>query len=102
MTSVVKVQILSFAPEFEGGKTDDGTIHQTLDDLILKTEIHKKTEYKGIKSTEKSILIQEIPEGTILIWDETLGYIIPDREFYKLKDLKEEISQIEEIYKEVK
>lgn len=83
-------------------KTDDGTIHQTLDDLILKTEIHKKTEYKGIKSTEKSILIQEIPEGTILIWDETLGYIIPDREFYKLKDLKEEISQIEEIYKEVK
>lgn len=82
-------------------KTDDGSIHQTLKDLVLTTVINKETEYAGIKSTEKSVLTQELPEGTILIWDESAGYILPDREVYKLEDLKEEISQIEEIYKDV-
>jgi hypothetical protein len=43
-----------------------------------------------------------LPEGTVLIWNEQQGYIIPDRQVYKLKDLKEEIAQIEDIYKEVK
>lgn len=82
--------------------TEDKTVHQILKDLVLTTEISKETEYNGIKSTEKSILTQELPEGTILIWDEGLGYILPDREVYKLDDLKEEIKEIEEIYKEVK
>ena len=87
-------------------KTDDGTIHQTLKDLVLTTEIKKEYEYegdyKGVKSTEYSKLTQELPEGTILIWNEGQGYILPDRPVYKLEDLKEEISQIEEIYKGVK
>lgn len=82
--------------------TDDKTVHQTLKDLIFTTEINKESEYNGVKSSEKSILTQELPEGTILIWDENTGYILPDRQVYKLKDLKEEISQIEDIYKEVK
>lgn len=82
--------------------TDDGAVHQTLKDLILTTEISKESEYNGVKSTEKSVLTQELPEGTILIWSEQMGYILPDRQVYKLKDLKEEISEIEEIYKEVK
>lgn len=82
--------------------TDDKTVHQTLKDLLLTTEIKKETEYSGIKSTEHSVLTQELPEGTILIWNEQMGYILPDREVYKLKDLKEEIKQMEEIYKEVK
>lgn len=82
--------------------TDDKTVHQTLRDLIFTTEINKESEYNGVKSTEKSTLTQELPEGTILIWDEMQGYIIPDREVYKIKDLKEEIAQIEEIYKDVK
>lgn len=82
--------------------TDDKSIHQTLKDLVLTTEIAKETEYEGIKSTEKSTLTQELPEGTILIWDERAGYIIPDRQVYKLKDLKEEITQVEDIYKDVK
>lgn len=82
--------------------TDDKTVHQTLKDLKLTTEINKESEFNGIKSTEKSILTQELPEGTILIWNEQMGYILPDREVYKLKDLKEEIQEIEEIYKDVK
>jgi hypothetical protein len=82
--------------------TDDKTVHQTLKNLVLITEIKRESEYEGVKSTEKSILTQELPEGTILIWNEQQGYIIPDRQVYKLKDLKEEIAQIEDIYKEVK
>lgn len=81
---------------------DDKTVHQTLKDLVLTTEINRESEYQGVKSTEKSILTQELPEGTILIWNEQQGYIIPDREVYKLEDLKEEIKQVEEIYKKVK
>ena len=82
--------------------TDDKTVHQILKDLVLTTEISRESEYEGIKSTEKSVLTQELPEGTVLIWNEQQGYIIPDRQVYKLKDLKEEIKQVEEIYKEVK
>lgn len=82
--------------------TDDKSVHQTLKNLVLTTEINRKSEYEGVVSTEKSTLTQELPEGTVLIWNEQQGYIIPDRQVYKLKDLKEEIAQIEDIYKEVK
>lgn len=81
--------------------TDDKTVHQILKDLLLTTEVTRESEYNDVKSTEKSILTQELPEGTILIWNEQMGYILPDREVYKLKDLKEEIKEIENIYKEV-
>lgn len=81
--------------------TDDKTVHQTLKDLVLTTEINKESEYAGVKSTEYSKLTQELPEGIVLIWNEQQGYIIPDRAVYKLKDLKEEIGEIEEIYKGV-
>lgn len=82
--------------------TDDKTVHQTLKDLVLTTEIKIESEYAGVKSTEHSTLTQELPEGTILIWNEKQGYILPDRQVYKLEDLKEEIKQIEDIYKEVR
>lgn len=82
--------------------TDDKSVHQTLKNLVLTTEIKRESEFQGIKSTEYSKLTQELPEGTILIWNEQQGYILPDIKVYKLKDLKEEIAQIEDIYKEVK
>lgn len=81
--------------------TEDKKVHQTLDNLLLTTEINRETEYEGIKSSEHSVLTQELPEGTILIWNENEGYIIPNREVYKLENLKEEIKEIEEIYKGV-
>ena len=71
--------------------TDDKSVHQTLKNLVLKTEIKKESEFEGIKSTEKSTLTQELPEGAILIWNEQQGYILPNVKVYKLKDLKEEI-----------
>ena len=82
--------------------TDDKSVHQTLKNLVLKTEIKRTSEFEGIKSTEYSKLTQELPEGAILIWNEQQGYILPNVKVYKLKDLKEEIKQIEDIYKEVK
>lgn len=80
--------------------TDDKTIHQVLKDLVLTTEINRESEYGNIKSTEHSILTQELPENTILLWDEKQGYIIPNRRVYKLKDLEEEIKEIKKIYKD--
>ena len=80
--------------------TEGKKVHQTLKNLLLTTEIKRETEFEGVKSTEHSVLTQELPEGIVLIWNETEGYIIPNREMYKLDDLKEEIKQIEDIYKE--
>lgn len=80
--------------------TEDKTIHQTLKNLVLTTEINKENEFEGVKSTEHSVLTQELPEGTILIWNELDGYIMPNVAVYKMKDLEEEIKQIKEIYKD--
>lgn len=81
-------------------KTDNGEVHQTLKDLVLITEINKNSEYAGVKSTEYSKLTQEIPEGTILLWSEQEGYIIPNVPVYKLKDLEEEIKQVKDVYRD--
>ena len=80
--------------------TEDKTVHQTLKDLILTTEVKKESEYQGVKSTEHSVLTQEVPEGTILIWNEIEGYILPDRPVCKLMNIKEEIANIEQFYVE--
>lgn len=50
--------------------TENKEVHQTLDNLLLTTEINKNSNYNGVKSTEHSILTQELPEGTILLWNE--------------------------------
>lgn len=80
--------------------TETGEVHQTLDNLVLTTEVNREMEYDDIKSTEHSTLTQELTEGMILIWDEKEGYIIPNVPVYKLKDLEEEIKQIKDIYKD--
>ncbi len=80
--------------------TEDKKVHQTMKDLVLTTEINTESEYNGIKNTEHSILTQEMPEGTILLWNEMQGYIIPNVPVYKLKDLEAEIKEIKEIYKD--
>ena len=79
-------------------KTDDGRVHQTLKDLVFTTEIHAEHEFEGIKSKENSKMVQELPEGTILIWNEKDGYIIPNVSVYKISDLEEEIKIIKDIY----
>lgn len=80
--------------------TEDKEVHQTLKDLILTTEVKRENEYNGVKSTEESKMTQEIPEGTILIWNELDGYILPNVAVYKMKDLENEIKEIKKIYKD--
>lgn len=81
-------------------KTDNGRVHQVMKNLVLTTEIEEEQVYQNITSKIKSVLVQEMPEGTILIWDEVNGYIIPNHPMYKLKDLEEEIKEVKEIYKD--
>ena len=80
--------------------TDNKKVHQVLKDLVLTTELTNEQVYQNITSKEESKMTQELPEGTILIWDEINGYIIPNHPMYKLRDLEEEIKQIKEIYKD--
>lgn len=79
--------------------TEDKTVHQVLKDLVLTTTINRENEYNGIKFTETSEMKIDLIEGTILIWDENEGYVVPNMEFYKLDDLRKEIDNIENIYK---
>ena len=81
-------------------KTENGRVHQVLKDLVLTTEIKDEQVYMNITSKEESKLVQELPEGTILIWDEQNGYIIPNMQMYKLRDLEEEVKNYKEIYKD--
>ena len=81
-------------------KTDSGEIHQTLKNLVLTTETNKEWEYDGIKNTLHSVQTEELPEGTVLIWSEQYGYIVPNVPMYKLRDLESEIREIYEIYKD--
>jgi hypothetical protein len=81
-------------------KTDNGEIHQTLKDCVLTTEINRQWEHGGIKNSLQSKQTEILPEGTIIIWSELQGYIVPNVAMYKLKDLEEEISCIKEAYSE--
>lgn len=80
--------------------TDNGDIHQTLKDCVLTTEINKEWEQGGIKNELHSTQTETLPEGTVLIWSETEGYIVPHVAMYKLHDLEEEIRTVKDIYKD--
>jgi len=76
---------------------DDKTVHQTMKDLILTTEITKESEYNNIKMKETSKLETTVPEGTVLIWGEDTGYIIPNYHMVKVEDAIKSLEQIRDI-----
>lgn len=80
--------------------TDSGEVHQTLRNCVLTTEINRQWTQGNIKNTLRSVQTEELPEGTVIIWSEREGYIVPNVPMYKLKDLEAEIGQIKEIYKD--
>lgn len=80
--------------------TENGEIHQTLKDCVLTTEISRTWQQGKIKNTIHSVQTEDLTEGTIIIWSELQGYIVPNVPMYKLKDLEEEIREIKEIYKD--
>ena len=81
--------------------TENELVHQTMKDCILTTEIHNESEFNGIKTIEESKLVQIIPEGTRIIWNEQAGYIIPNVQVCTLEELKEDIEDIKNIYNDV-
>lgn len=80
--------------------TENGEIHQTLKNCVLTTEINREWEQDNIKNTIHSVQTEELPEGTIIIWSESEGYIVPNVPMYKLKDLEAEINEIKDIYRD--
>ena len=81
-------------------KTEDGTVEQEFKDLTLTTTIKKETEQGGFKIVEESTMSITMPEGTVLIWDEREGFIIPQYQMCTLEELKKDINDIESIYNE--
>lgn len=78
---------------------EDKTVHQTLDNCVLTTIIDKEYEQGEYKIKENSTTSVEYPEGTILLWSEVLGYIVPEMQVCTLEELKEEVEQYIDIYK---
>ena len=81
--------------------TESKSVHQIMKDCVLTTEIHNESEFNGIKTIEDSKLIQTIPEGTRLIWNEQAGYIIPNVQVCTLEELEEDINDIQNVYNDV-
>ncbi len=79
-------------------QTEDGRVHQTFKDLTLTTTIKTEVENDGFKIEENSEMKVTMPEGTILVWDEGEGFIIPQCQMCTLEELEVEIKDIEEIY----
>lgn len=81
-------------------KTEDGTVTQEFKDLVLTTKIKKENEFNGFKIEEESTMKVTVPEGTILIWNEQEGFIVPQYQMCTLEELEEEIKDIKAIYNE--
>lgn len=81
-------------------RTENEEIHQTLKNCVLTTEINRTWMQGDIKNTIHSIQTEELPAGTVIIWSELQGYIVPNVEMYKLRDLESEIREIKEIYRD--
>jgi len=81
-------------------KTEDGTVEQEFKDLTLTTKINKKNKFNNFVVEESSVIKVIVPEGTILIWNEQEGFIVPQYQMCTLEELKDEIKDIEEIYQE--
>jgi hypothetical protein len=80
--------------------TENGEVHQTLENCVLTTEINREWTVGEMNNKIHSVQTEELPEGTVIIWSEREGYIVPNVAMYKLKDLEEEIKDIKEIYKD--
>lgn len=80
--------------------TSNKEVHQTLENLKLKTEINREYEINKIKVKEHSVVETDLLDNSVLIWNEIDGYILPNVPFYKLKDLEKEIKAVKKVYKD--
>ncbi len=80
-------------------KTEDGTVTQEFKNLTLTTNIKRKDKMGKIEIEEESKISVKVPEGTILIWNENEGFIVPQYQMCTLEELEQEIKDIKDIYK---
>ena len=81
-------------------KTEDGRVTQEFKDLTLTTRIKSEMEQGGFKIVEESTMTVTMPEGTVLIWNEQEGFIVPQYQMCTLEELEEQIKDIKGIYNE--
>ena len=79
-------------------QTEDGTVHQTFKNLTLTTEIKRKEDLGKITLEETSKIVIKVPSGTILIWNEQEGFIVPQYQMCTLEEVEEDIKNIKNIY----
>ena len=77
-------------------ETEDGKVHQTIKGTTFTTIKKDTIEKDGMKITEDSKLVVEVPIGTRLIWIEGQGYILPDFEVKTTKEVIEDMECIKE------
>ena len=85
--------------------TEDGSVKQHFEDLTLITEVTKKsesTENNPFEVEENSKVVVKMPVGTVLIWDENEGFVVPQYQMTTLTDLKKEIDEFKDVYKDSK
>ena len=78
--------------------TEDGNIHQEFKNLTLVTTIKKKDKIGKIEIEEESKISVKVPTGTILIWNENEGFIVPQYQMCTLDEIEEDIKNIKDIY----
>lgn len=86
--------------EFETWNNDQ-TVYQKLKDLKLTTIIKKESEYNGIRSKEESKMTTKLLEGTILLWGEEEGYIVPNYHMVKIDEAIEALQKANDITKPI-
>ncbi len=78
-------------------KTEYGIIHQTIKDLVLTTTIKRKSNAYGIETEENSTLTQKLQEGTVLVWLEGRGYVIPEMRVCTVDEAINDLQVLKEI-----
>ena len=86
--------------------TENKKVHQVMENGVLTTYINEERtitilgngKEEKVVSKEESKIVQEIPTGVILIWDEEQGYIIPQYQMATLDEIETELIAMKEVY----
>lgn len=86
--------------------TENKKVHQIMENGVLTTYINEERtitilgngKEEKVISKEESKIVQEIPTGVVLIWDEEQGYIIPQYQMATLDEIEAELLAMKEVY----
>lgn len=86
--------------------TENKKVHQIMEKGVLTTYINEERtitilgngKEEKVVSKEESKIVQEIPTGVIIIWDEEQGYIIPQYQMATLDEIEAELLAMKEVY----